>query len=352
MRRRALPRCWQHAAAPSPGGRRIDLVCLDSIMSWKDAVNSAMYRVTGHMLTRETPTQRREAIRTASRQAASRARQRTAESHRRLAAEREERAAEVRRLAEERKAAARAEREAVKRDREKRRPRGRGYDEELLATVERVRPRTMTDVQKLATLIEATRHVVRLQVPGAVVECGVWRGGSMQAVALTLMSLHETDRELHLFDTFEGMPPPTAEDTRTTRDGSVTAEELLAEADKSSKLWAVAGLDDVKEGMAETGYPADKVRFHAGLVEDTTPAEAPETIAILRLDTDWYASTKHELEHLYDRLSPGGVMILDDYGDWEGARKATDEWLAETGEPLFLVPMGSGRIAIKPRGRT
>ncbi len=78
------------------------------------------------------------------------------------------------------------------------------------------------------------------------------------------------------------------------------------------------------------------------------PGQAPDRIAILRLDTDWYASTKHELEHLYERLSPGGVLILDDYGDWDGARKATDEFLTKTGEPLFLVPMASGRVAIKP----
>jgi hypothetical protein len=114
-------------------------------------------------------------------------------------------------------------------------------------------------------------------------------------------------------------------------------------------VWAVAGIDDVREGMAETGYPADRVHLHPGLVEDTVPEQAPDTIALLRLDTDWYSSTKHELEHLYTRLSPGGVLILDDYSDWEGARKATDDWLEATGEPLFLVPMGAGVIAVKPR---
>jgi hypothetical protein len=128
----------------------------------------------------------------------------------------------------------------------------------------------------------------------------------------------------------------------------VPAERLLAESDKTSLIWAVAGMDVVRQTMAETGYPSDRVHLHPGLVEDTTPDQAPETISLLRLDTDWYASTRHELEHLYDRLSPGGVLILDDYGGWDGARKATDEWLDRTGEPLFLAPMGAGRIAIKP----
>jgi O-methyltransferase len=224
------------------------------------------------------------------------------------------------------------------------------FDAELREIVERVEPQTMTTPPKLAALVEATRYVVRLGIPGAVVECGVWRGGSMQAVALTLHSLGDTDRELHLFDTFEGMPPPSPEDARTDEAGTVAAETLLATSDKDSDLWAVAGLDVVRATMADTPYPPERVHFHPGMVEDTTPGEAPETIALLRLDTDWYASTKHELDHLYERLSSGGVLILDDYGDWDGARKATDEWLAETSEPIFLAPMGSGRIGIKPFG--
>jgi O-methyltransferase len=290
-------------------------------MSLKDSVNSAIYRTTGFALTRESSEQRQAA----TQQAAARSRRRTARRFRR------------------RMHKAWREREENARDRLRSQ-----YDEKLGETVERVRERTMTGPVKLTALIEATRYVVRHEIPGAIVECGVWRGGSMQAVALTLLALGETDRELHLFDTFEGMPPPTSEDTRPTESGSVSAEELLAAADKDSKMWAIADLHDVQEAMAETSYPGERVHFHPGLVEDTTPSAAPDTIAILRLDTDWYESTKHELEHLYERLSPGGVLILDDYGDWSGSRKATDEWLANTGEPLFLAPMASGRIAVKP----
>ncbi|HET7193895.1 MAG TPA: TylF/MycF/NovP-related O-methyltransferase [Nocardioides sp.] len=308
-------------------------------MPWKDTINRAMYRVTGHMLTRETPDQRREAIRSAARESAALARNRAIDKRRRLEAQRKERAAK--RRAEE-AAAQRKERQRANAEARA------SLDDDVRKTIERVRPRTMTGPPKLAALVEATRYVVRCQIPGAVVECGVWRGGSMQAIAWTLLELGDTDRELHLFDTFEGMPPPTENDTRTTESGSVSAEELLAVSDKNSKLWAIAGVDDVREAMAETGYPADRVHLHPGLVEETTPGLAPDTIALLRLDTDWYASTKHELEHLYARLSPGGVLILDDYGSWDGARKATDEWLKETGEPLFLAPMGAGRIAIKP----
>jgi O-methyltransferase len=204
----------------------------------------------------------------------------------------------------------------------------------------------MTNHQKLMGLILATRYVVEHNIPGDIVECGVWRGGSMQAAALTLLGLGNTERHLHLFDTFEGMPPPGENDVRI--DGS-SAQDLLEKHDRSHNVWAVAGLDDVKKGMAEVGYPTEQVHFHQGMVEDTIPGAAPETIAILRLDTDWYESTRHELEHLYDRLSPGGVLIIDDYGHWEGSRRATEEFISKTGEALLLLPLASGRIAVKPR---
>jgi hypothetical protein len=84
------------------------------------------------------------------------------------------------------------------------------------------------------------------------------------------------------------------------------------------------------------------------MVEDTLPAEAPEKLAILRLDTDWYSSTKHELETLYPRLAEGGVLIVDDYGHYEGARRAVDEYFAETGQRVLLSRIDyTGRIAVK-----
>ena len=100
--------------------------------------------------------------------------------------------------------------------------------------------------------------------------------------------------------------------------------------------------------MVETGYPEERVHFHPGKVEDTIPGRAPERIALLRLDTDWYESTRHELEHLYARVPSGGVLIIDDYATWQGARKAVDEFLERAGERLLLVPIAAGRIAVKP----
>jgi O-methyltransferase len=221
------------------------------------------------------------------------------------------------------------------------------YDRAANELIARVRPRTMTSPEKIYPLIQAVRYVVAAGIDGDLVECGVWRGGSMQAIAWTLLAEGVTDRDLHLFDTFEGMPPPGEHDRRT-RDGA-PADQLLEQHDQSHRVWAYATLDDVREGMAETGYPAERVHLVPGMVEDTVPSQAPERISVLRLDTDWYASTKHGLEHLYPRLVPGGVLLLDDYGAWEGARKATEEYLATIDDELLLLPMAEGRIALKPR---
>ncbi len=218
------------------------------------------------------------------------------------------------------------------------------YDDGAKDIIRAVRPRTMTSPEKLNALIYAVRYVVRHGIEGDVVECGVWRGGSMMAIAEALNAAGER-RRLHLFDTYEGMTEPTEQDLRY--DGRPAAE-MLAATGKDAPIWAAASLADVQEGMRATGYPEDLIHYHQGRVEETIPEHAPEKISILRLDTDWYESTKHELEHLYPRLTPGGVLLLDDYGWWLGARQAVEEFLAETGVPMLLLRMDEGRIGVKP----
>ncbi|MFJ4877804.1 TylF/MycF/NovP-related O-methyltransferase [Streptomyces sp. NPDC088745] len=219
------------------------------------------------------------------------------------------------------------------------------YDDGAKEIIRAVKPYSMTSPERLNAFILATRHVVKHDIPGAIVECGVWRGGSMQACAKTLLAEGVEDRELYLFDTFEGMTPPTEEDKRL--DGK-SAAQLLEVYGKDRPIWAVASLDDVKSGFEKVPYPAERLHYVQGKVEDTVPEQAPEQISILRLDTDWYASTKHELKHLYSRLVSGGVLLIDDYGYWQGSRQAVDEFLEETGEQLLLLRMDEGRIAVKP----
>jgi hypothetical protein len=206
---------------------------------------------------------------------------------------------------------------------------------------------TMTSIERLYALYKAVEHVIRHDIPGDFVECGVWRGGSVMMMALALQGFGAT-RRIHCFDTFEGMPPPTSADVR--HETGEDAAEILARVPKEDgdHMWAMAALDLVRQNVGSTGYPTDLVWYHKGLVEETVPAYAPETISLLRLDTDWYESTKHELMHLYPRLASGGVLIIDDYGFWRGARRATDEYLAECQANLFLSRIDdTGRIGVR-----
>lgn len=212
-------------------------------------------------------------------------------------------------------------------------------------TIKLALPSTMTSPLRLQALVKSVRYVARYKIPGAVVECGVWRGGSMFAVARTLLDAGLDDRELFLFDTFSGMPSPDANDYRA-RDGRAAA--ALLSNPLQFRTRAVAGLDVVKRTMKSSNFDERRTHYVVGKVEQTVPEAAPPQIAILRLDTDWYSSTLHELEHLFSRLSRGGVLIIDDYGWWAGARKAADEFLARLEEPVLLqVIDDTGRIAIR-----
>ena len=173
----------------------------------------------------------------------------------------------------------------------------------------------------------------------------------MMAVATTLLELGRTDVDLYLFDTFDGMTPPTSQDVDWT--GQPAAAQLEREPkSEASVLWAQASVARVQDALAAIAYPPSKIHFVKGKVGDTIPSQAPEQIALLRLDTDWYESTRHELIHLYPLLSSGGVLILDDYGWWRGAGQATDEYFHEHGSAPLLVRIDDGgvRLAVKPDG--
>jgi O-methyltransferase len=169
----------------------------------------------------------------------------------------------------------------------------------------------------------------------------------MMAVAETFLRSGDSSRSLYLFDTFEGMAPPTDKDVDIA---GVTAERLLAQSDKmkAESVWCCASLELVQSVVNSVGYPSEKIHFVKGMVEQTIPLSAPYKIELLRLDTDWYESTKHELEYLFPRLVKGGVLIIDDYGHWEGARKAVDEYLENNNVKILLNRIDyTGRIAVK-----
>jgi hypothetical protein len=207
------------------------------------------------------------------------------------------------------------------------------FTPEWRATVERSQPYSLTSVERLAALIAAVEHVVGGGIDGAFVECGVWRGGSSLAAALTFQRLGDS-RDLYLFDTFEGMPPPGTDDVDLH--GVHASQWWSADSQRRAASEHGATVDAVRSLLSGSGYPNAALHLVQGMVEDTIPAGAPDAISVLRLDTDFYASTRHELTHLWPRLSAGGILVVDDYGHFEGARKAVDEFFAERGERPFL----------------
>jgi O-methyltransferase len=217
-----------------------------------------------------------------------------------------------------------------------------------LSTLLRARPFTMTSDERVWSLINAVRYIVSNQIEGDFVECGVWRGGSAMVMSLTLADLG-ADRQIWLYDTFEGMTPPTSVDVEAST--GKTATSLLERTRKAEgdSVWCLASLDDVQANMASTGVAAEHVIFKVGDVATTLQQEPPTKIALLRLDTDWYESTKVELEVLYPRLVSGGVCLIDDYGYWAGARRAVDEYFATMRpRPLMHRIDPTGRAFIKP----
>jgi hypothetical protein len=219
------------------------------------------------------------------------------------------------------------------------------FDGDTIEIIDAVRPYTMTTAQRIRALLEATRYVARYQIKGDMVECGVWRGGSMMAVALMLDRLGDEGRTLYLYDTFAGMTGPSQEDTDYK--GLSASERLRRGSPAYEETLCLASLEEVQTNLGSVGYRGGEVRYLVGPVEETIPATVPDQIALLRLDTDWYESTKHELVHLFPLIVNGGVLILDDYGYWEGVKKAVDEYVEATGTPLLLNRIDHGaRLAV------
>jgi hypothetical protein len=211
--------------------------------------------------------------------------------------------------------------------------------------LEKCRPFTMTSDERKWALINSIEYISKHNIPGAVVECGVWKGGSMMISALELLR-HQDIRELFLYDTFGYIPAPTAIDQHQ---GKLAAYELKKFRDQNPG-WKEATLEEVRGNMASTGYPVEKIKFVSGLVEETLRRDdnLPNQISVLRLDTDWYESTKIEMAILFPRLSRGGVLILDDFGYWDGAKRAVEEYFATNPMPIvFHRTDRSGRIAVK-----
>jgi O-methyltransferase len=215
--------------------------------------------------------------------------------------------------------------------------------------IQAVTPYTLTNPKRLMALLDSVTYIVDAGLEGAVVECGVWKGGSMMCAAMALHELQDENRDFYLFDTFEfdvTYAPDSADGQRAAT--AFARASKVSEGERRETI--LRNTKDVEGRLHRTGYPASNVHLVAGRVEDTLPQRAPGRISLLRLDTDLYQPTLHQLTCLFPRLEQGGVLIIDDYDDptWPGVRKAVDEYLESNNVRLLLHRVDSGsRMAVK-----
>jgi hypothetical protein len=215
---------------------------------------------------------------------------------------------------------------------------------------------TLVSWERLLATLMSCKYILDNNLDGDFVECGVWRGGN-SIIAKGIFEMYHSNKKVYMYDTFQGMTTPTEEDVEL-RNGGVTAKQLLAK-DKLDKtknwtpkgnVWAYASIDDVKSNFTRFGLSLDNVEFVQGDVVQTLEKTIPGKISVLRIDTDWYESTKKEMEVLYKQIVTNGVFMVDDYGHWGGSKKAVDEYFEENGRRPFLQYIDyTGRLGIKTR---
>lgn len=200
---------------------------------------------------------------------------------------------------------------------------------------------------------DAIKYILENNLEGAVIECGVF-DGNMELIWIKELMQNNAVRDIYLYDTFNGMTTPcefdfTAPDSKYF---SMNKEELFrnwsaGKINEQTHSWCYAPLEKVKARLYATGYPPDHIHYIVGNVCETLKDKAniPNKIAILRLDTDWYESSKFELEQMYDHVVPGGVIVFDDYYHWEGQRKATDDFFKSRGLEYDFVDLKNHHVA-------
>ena len=210
---------------------------------------------------------------------------------------------------------------------------------------------TMVSRERLFATLMSCKYVLENNLDGDFVECGVWRGGN-SIIAAWMFKLYNSNKKVYLYDTFQGMTPPTEMDIELngekTADERLVSEKLNKDKGWSQNTWCYASLDDVKNNFSKIGLLSANVEFIQGDVLQTLNQTIPDKISVLRLDTDWYESTKKEMDVLYKRIVPKGVFMVDDYGHWGGSKKAVDEYFEKNSNRPFLHYIDyTGRLGLK-----
>ena len=209
---------------------------------------------------------------------------------------------------------------------------------------------SMTSYDRIFALLRAIQHIDNNNLEGDFVECGVWKGGNLILYQKMIEKLNIKGKKIYGFDTFEGMSNPTDADFPADNlFGGFKAEHYMKTQKKDlniNNIHAYAPIEMVKNNFNNNTENRNNLILIKGKVEDTLKIQSnlPDKISILRLDTDWYESTKTELEILYPRLVKNGVLIIDDYGEWSGSRKATNEYFKDKKIAMFKIDIAARLI--------
>ena len=215
------------------------------------------------------------------------------------------------------------------------------FSQEFVEAHKIAKPFTACGMFKIYGVYEALKYVIKNNIEGDIVETGVWKGGVPMFMSY-LFKKWEIKRPIYLYDTFQGKPKPTDED-RDWR-GRPSIIEYNRRKDNPDG-WGKVCLEEVKNNAYSVGYDRQYLKFIVGKVEDTLTEIVPDKIAVLRLDTGFYSSIKFTLEQLYPRLVNGGILIIDDYSQLEGCRKAVDDYFKD--KDIFLSLTFGGMCGVK-----
>ena len=213
-------------------------------------------------------------------------------------------------------------------------------------SVEIAKKYSMTSNYRLWSIVQIIKYLNEKNIDGDFVECGVWKGGNLILMKMYVDKFN-LNKTIFGFDTFEGMTKPGDYDISFSNKNSIKIFKKFQTGENSSD-WCNASKEEVLSNIKKELFNNEGIYLVEGRVEETLLNEKnlPKKISLLRLDTDFYQSTKIELEILFPRLVKGGVLIIDDYGYWKGSKKAVDEYFESKNLPLHYIDQAA-RFYIK-----
>ena len=200
---------------------------------------------------------------------------------------------------------------------------------------------------------DAITYILKNKIEGVIIECGVC-AGLFEEIWIQELQFNNEVRDIYMYDTFKGCTEPTNFDYTAK---TATIYQLDSNGtynwwrnlmiDKDTNRMCYCPLEKVKDNLEKYNYPEENLHYVVGDVLETLKDKStiPSKIAILRLDTDWYESSKFELEQMYDNVVIGGVIIFDDYYHWDGQRRATDNFFKKRGLEYEFVNIGNGKTS-------